>query len=155
MKHSSFHFERRYAAATLAATGLALAFWSVLGATVPLALAITLLLLPDSSNRSDATAEIDRLLQKVVAGQLVERLPHAYGKPVLDSIRINLNSMLDQTETAFRETLGGMQAISEGCGFRKLQCAGLHGTFKDVLQKMQVLLDEVDQRLEFSQVHDN
>jgi methyl-accepting chemotaxis protein len=64
--------------------------------------------------------------------------------PTLDAIRINLNSLLDQTETAFREILGGMQAASAERGWRRLQTTGLHGTFKDVLERMQTLIDQLN-----------
>ncbi len=88
--------------------------------------------------------ELDQLLKRYVAGELVARMPNEVGNQTLDSIRINLNAMLDQTETAFRETLGGMAASSEGHPWRRLQTTGLHGTFKDVLGRMQKMLDELN-----------
>jgi methyl-accepting chemotaxis protein len=89
-------------------------------------------------------AELDRVLKRGGAGELVSRLPRQVGDPVLDAIRVNLNSVLDQTETAFREILGGMAASSEGRTWRRLQTTGLHGTFKDVLERMQGMLDELN-----------
>ncbi|MEW6163820.1 MAG: methyl-accepting chemotaxis protein [Pseudomonadota bacterium] len=88
--------------------------------------------------------ELDRLLKRYGAGELVTRLPREVDSPTLDSIRINLNSVLDQTETAFREILGGMAASSEGRTWRRLQTTGLHGTFKDVLDRMQGMLDQLN-----------
>jgi methyl-accepting chemotaxis protein len=88
--------------------------------------------------------ELDQLLKRYGAGELVARLPNQVSDQALDSIRINLNAMLDQTETAFRETLGGMAASSAGHPWRRLQTTGLHGTFKDVLGQMQKMLDELN-----------
>ncbi|HTH40244.1 MAG TPA: hypothetical protein VL968_05600, partial [Rhodocyclaceae bacterium] len=48
---------------------------------------------------------------KISKGELVHRIPHTLDDPVLNQIRINLNSALDQTETAFREILGGMKPL--------------------------------------------
>jgi len=98
-------------------------------------------------SRSDDRAfldDLDRLLQRNGAGELVGRLPRAADDPRLDQIRVNLNSVLDQTETTFREILGGMAATSEGRSWRRLQLTGLHGTFKDVLGRMQGMLDELN-----------
>ncbi|MCX8085555.1 MAG: methyl-accepting chemotaxis protein [Rhodocyclaceae bacterium] len=89
-------------------------------------------------------AELDRLLKRCGAGELVARLPNAVEDATLDAIRVNLNSVLDQTETAFREILGGMAASSDGRYYRRLQLVGLHGTFKSVLERMQKMLDELN-----------
>ncbi|MBK7415085.1 MAG: hypothetical protein IPJ38_08225 [Dechloromonas sp.] len=59
-------------------------------------------------------------------------------------MRVNLNSALDQTETTFREILGGMEASSSSRSWRRLQISGVHGTYKDVLGKAQILLDQVN-----------
>jgi methyl-accepting chemotaxis protein len=62
---------------------------------------------------------------------------------MLEAIRVNMNLVLDQTETAFREILGAMSASSENRPWRRLQTVGLHGTFKDVLGQIQSMLDQV------------
>jgi methyl-accepting chemotaxis protein len=98
-------------------------------------------------SRSDERAfleELDQLLKRYGAGDLVARLPREAANPTLDSIRISLNSVLDQTETSFREILGGMAASSEGRTWRRLQTTGLHGTFKDVLGRMQDMIDQLN-----------
>lgn len=118
--------------------------WVVIGAVVA---ALLLLLLPGSESRSDL-AKVDELLRKVGSGQLVARLPHTLDDPMLEGIRVNLNSALDQTETAFREILGAMQASSSGNTARRLQLPGLHGTFRSVLEQMQSLLDHLEEAQE-------
>jgi len=142
MRNSSSRFERRHAAAVLIAAGLFAAFWSPWAAAPLLGIALILLILPSAASNG-ALAEFDALLTAARDGKLVGRMPHTLDDPRLDAIRINLNSVFDQTETAFREILGGMQAASESRYFRRLQTSGLHGAFKDVLDRMQTLIDHL------------
>lgn len=93
-------------------------------------------------------AKLDALLREVGRGDLVARSPNVLDDPTLESIRVNLNSVLDQTETAFREILGAMQASSNARPWRRLQESGLHGTFKLVLVQMQTLLDKLEEAQE-------
>jgi methyl-accepting chemotaxis protein len=143
MKNSSFRFKREWALAALIVAAAGLVFvspWAVLAALLP---ALILSLWPNRST----LAELDRfeaLLKQVGDGQLGGRLPHQLDNPTLESIRVNLNSALDQTETSFRELLGSMQAMSDGRSGRRLQLAGLHGSFRSVLARIQTLLDEVE-----------
>ena len=146
MKNSSFPF-RRLLGIGLLLGGLGLAFvspwWSLLG-LLPLLL---LMLLPDTSGQH-SLEEVDRLLQRVVQGDLVARMPNAQQVRRLEDIRVNLNAVLDQTETAFREILGAMSASSEGRFWRRLQVTGLHGTFRDVLLQMQEMIDQLNRAQE-------
>ena len=144
MKHWFSRFNRQYGALALVLAGLGVAFWSPYAAIAPLLLAVALLATPFHAHSSGDASDVKRLLDQVVQGKLAGRLPRTFSDPVLESIRVSINSLLDQTETTFRETLGGMRASSENRPYRKLQHVGLHGSFKDVLQKVQVLLDEVD-----------
>ena len=143
MKNSSSRFERRHAAAALVALGLPAAFWSPWAAVPLLAVALILLILP-SAGEDGVLAELDALLTASRDGVLVGRMPDTLADPRLDAIRIKLNTVLDQTETSFREILGGMQAASEDRYWRRLQTMGLHGTFKDVLERMQALIDRLN-----------
>ena len=143
MKNWFSPFKRKLLVAFLLVLTGGLAFvsaWAALGGVVA---ALLFLLLPGSESRSDL-AKVDDLLRKVGGGQLVARLPHTLGDPMLEAIRVNLNSVLDQTETAFREILGAMQASSSGNTARRLQLPGLHGTFRSVLEQMQSLLDHLE-----------
>ncbi|MDD5247974.1 MAG: methyl-accepting chemotaxis protein [Rhodocyclaceae bacterium] len=143
MKNSSSRFERRHLGLGLVALGLALAFWTPWAALPALLAAMLLLAFPAAGNAA-LLKELDRLLARGRDGMLVTRLPHGVDDPMLESIRRNLNSVLDQTETAFREILGGMQAVSDNHAWRRLQTTGLHGTFKDVLVPVQVLIDQLN-----------
>ena len=62
------------------------------------------------SGASETLADLDHLLTRCGDGELVGRMPHADSDPTLESIRQHINSVLDQTETAFREILGGDRA---------------------------------------------
>ena len=143
MKNSSLRFERRFTALALVVVGAAASFWSPWAGLPALLLAAIALLWP-AGGASAPLAEINQLLTQVGQGELVARLPRRFADPTLESIRVNLNSALDQTETAFREILGGMAASSSGATWRRLQTTGLHGSFADVLVKMQSLLDQLD-----------
>ena len=143
MKNSSLPFDRRWLVAALIALGLGAGFWSPWAALAALLPALAILLLPRTGGSPDL-AETNRLLTRVGEGELVGRLPRRFADPTLESIRVNLNSALDQTETAFREILGGMEAASGGRGWRRLQTTGLHGAYAQILVKMQGLLDQLD-----------
>ncbi len=142
MKNLFSRFERRHVALGLIALGAALAFWEAWAAVPALLLAMLLLVLP-SAQGSGFLGELDALLGQGRDGALVGRLPNAVDDPKLESIRQNINSVLDQTETAFREILGGMKATAENQFWRRLQTSGLHGTFKDVLEQMQAMIDRL------------
>ncbi|HEX8963028.1 MAG TPA: methyl-accepting chemotaxis protein [Rhodocyclaceae bacterium] len=142
MKNSSSRSERRYAALVLVALGAGLAFWTPWAALPALLLAMAALLLPAGGRTS--LHDLDELLAKSRDGELVGRLAHAVEDPTLESIRRNLNSVLDQTETAFREILGGMQAVNDGHTWRRLQTTGLHGTFMNVLNQVQSMIDQLN-----------
>jgi len=141
MKNSSFPF-KRLLQVILIALGLGAAFYAPWAAALCLVPAMLLILWPDRQTEGPL-ADLDNLLQKVGQGELVARMPNAVNSPRLEAIRVNLNSVLDQTETTFREILGAMSATSESRHWRRLQTTGLHGTFKDVLAQMQSLLDQL------------
>ncbi len=141
MKNSSSR-SRRYAALGLVALGAGLAFWTPWAALPALLLAMLALLLPQGGGSS--LQGLNDLLARSRDGELVGRLAHTVKDPTLEAIRVSLNSVLDQTETAFREILGGMQAVSDGHTWRRLQTTGLHGTFKSVLAQVQVMIDQLN-----------
>jgi methyl-accepting chemotaxis protein len=141
MKNWSFP-SRRLLLALFIALGAGAAFFAPWAPAVVLIPALLLLLWPDNAAQGPLP-ELDRLLDQVGQGRLVGRLPHEFDTPRLEAIRVNLNSALDQTETTFREILGALAASSENRHWRRLQTTGLHGAFKNVLDEMQVLLDQL------------
>ena len=138
---------RRWIACGLVLCGAGGAFAGPLYALPALLGAIAVLLWPERGAASPL-ADIDTLLMGFSEGRLVERLPRAVADPRLEQIRRHLNSSLDQTEAAFREMIGAMEASAEGHGWRRLQTTGLHGTFRVVLERMQTLLERLNQARE-------
>lgn len=144
MSSSSSRFNRAWLALPLIAAGFGAAFWTPWAAAPLLLLAMILIGLGSTASSTSPTTDLNAILSKVGNGELVHRLAHAISDPVQESIRINLNSALDQTETTFREILGGMTASSNNRHWRRLQTTGVHGTFKNVLDQAQTLLDQVN-----------
>ncbi|AXS81209.1 methyl-accepting chemotaxis protein [Dechloromonas sp. HYN0024] len=141
MKNSSF-LSRRLLLALLIGLAAGLAFvapWAPAAVLIP---ALIVLWWPDGATQTPLL-EVDQLLDQVGQGRLVGRLPHEFDVPRLETIRVNLNSALDQTETTFREILGALSASSDNRYWRRLQTTGLHGSFKNVLEEMQALLDKL------------
>jgi len=147
MKNWFSHSEqRRWPTLVLLVAGAGLGFLGPWYALPPLFLAALLMALPSADGKE--LDEINLVLQKVRDGELMSRLPRAYDDPHLESIRVNINSSLDQTETAFREMLNAMEASTKGQHWRRLQTPGLHGAFRDVLDRMQAMLDKLEQAQE-------
>ena len=142
MKNSSFPFRRLLVVLLigLAAGAAFVAPWAPAALLIP---ALIVMLWPDNATQTPLL-ELDHLLNQVGQGLLVGRLPHELDTPRLETIRVNLNSALDQTETTFREILGALSASSENRNWRRLQTTGLHGAFKNVLEEMQTLLDQLN-----------
>ncbi|TVT74681.1 MAG: chemotaxis protein [Denitromonas halophila] len=143
MKNLFSRFERRHGVLLCAFSAAAATFWiPSLGAALAV-LAGIIAMRPASATAREVDS-LAALLGEVGQGTLTNRLPRAYRDPTLEAMRINLNSALDQTETAFREILGGMDASTNQRPWRRLQTVGLHGLFKRVLERMQGMLDELD-----------
>ncbi len=140
MSSLSSRFDSRWLVAGLVAAGAGAAFWSPWAGLACLALALAGLLWPRGGGASPLV-ETQKLLDEIGQGKLVGRLPRRFDDATLESIRVHLNSALDQTETAFREILGGLEASSHDRAWRRLQVTGLHGAYADVLTRMQSLLD--------------
>lgn len=140
MKNLSSPFKQHALTSALLLLGAASAFYAPWAPLCFLLPALVLLFRPNQDTSRELN-ELDQLLCQVGKGQLVGRLPKALRNERLESIRTNLNSALDQTETAFREILSGMAAAHSGKSWRRLQATGLHGTFRSLLEEMQALLD--------------
>lgn len=141
MKNLFSPFNRKLLIAAPIVLGAASVFIFPWAAPGFLLLALIVLFWPQAG--TNELEQLDQLLKQTVQGQLVARLPNALVDQRLEGLRTNLNSVLDQTETAFREILGGMEASSAGQSWRRLQVTGLHGTFRQILEQMQLLLDRL------------
>ena len=139
--------KQRFSVFALALAAAGCAFWSPWATLFCVGALIALLFFwPAGSER--AIVELAALLREVGKGNLRQRLPRAYADPHLEAIRVDLNSALDQTETAFREMLGAADASTRNEYFRRLQTGGLHGTYRTTLEQMQKVLDRVAQSQE-------
>lgn len=136
-------------AVLLIAVGAAVAFLSPFYSLLALLGATAILLWPRSAQNS-SLEDISNLLDDFSTGRLVGRLPRSISDPALEKIRQNVNSALDQTEAAFREMLGGIEACSEGRTWRQLHLDGLHGTFLIVLKQVQNLLERLSKARQFT-----
>jgi methyl-accepting chemotaxis protein len=124
------------------ALGLLAGFWLAWLPPVFLLPALLLALWPDRREESVMAAFRDLLLQ-AGQGRLAARMPQSLNLPMHETLRVNMNSVLDQTETTFREILGAMAAAFDNRSWRRLQVTGLHGTFSDVLDQTQKMLDQL------------
>lgn len=130
--------------ALLLLAGSAASFWYAPAALVSgILVALWLIVLALKPRHNPEVALLRGLFNNVESGRLEQRLPVTLNDPELNSLRISMNSALDQTETAFREILGAVRASGDGQYHRKLQVTGLHGTFRSVLEEIQQVLDEV------------
>lgn len=85
--------------------------------------------------------EITRVSQEISEGQLGSRITHIARKDELGRVCWHFNNMLDQLETCFREQATALQFASEGKFYRKMQISGLHGIYKEALEKGNQSLD--------------
>ncbi len=122
-----------------------LLFFNPLYAFIPLGLSVILLFIPDE-NQAESVAELTIVLKEMKAGKLSSRLPYINSDPAQEKIRIALNTALDQTETTIIEMLGAMNAITMNRPWRRLQMQGMNGSFKKALEKMQRMLDYIEER---------
>ncbi|MFO7603810.1 MAG: methyl-accepting chemotaxis protein [Gammaproteobacteria bacterium] len=87
--------------------------------------------------------QIDAVVQKVSAGYFDKRVTHIPANPLAGRIAWNLNDMLDQVETFFRETNTSFKYVAEKKTFRLPQAVGLHGSFRATLGKLSESLAEI------------
>ena len=143
MKNLFSHYDRRWIVVALALGAAVAGFWQPWLAAALAVLAAGAVLWPTGQRHGDLDA-LAALLGQIAQGSLTERLPRTQADPTLETMRRHLNSALDQTETAFREILGAMDANANQRTWRRLQTVGLHGLFKRVLDQMQRMLDTLD-----------
>ena len=130
------------ACAACAASG-APAWAGFLGAAVWAGASAALPIAARSKGRSQADQSLmAQVLAKSVEGDLSHRIPEQFASE-LESSRVNLNSTLDQTETALREAIGAVEASTKGHYWRKIQLAGLHGRFREAMSRLSETLEKM------------
>lgn len=150
MKSWFLHSNRTPLLAVFCLLGGLSAFWLPwLSVVISLLITCGLLMQFTGQNaRHNEMLALSDLCKAVHQGRLDQRLPKQLHDQDLELIRVNLNSALDQTETAFREILGTVSASNQGRYYRTLQVVGLHGTFRGVLESIQVILDQTQKSQE-------
>ncbi|WP_348943692.1 methyl-accepting chemotaxis protein [Chitinibacter sp. FCG-7] len=79
--------------------------------------------------------QLERVASDVAAGQVGGRILHIPNTDEFGRISWAINDMLDQLEACFREQQTALQMASQGRFFRKAQPVGLHGVFRDSLDR--------------------
>ena len=85
--------------------------------------------------------QITRVAEEISNGQLGSRITNIQRKDELGLVCWHFNNMLDQLETCFREQATALKFASEGKFYRKMQVSGLHGVYRDALEKGNQSLD--------------
>ena len=88
---------------------------------------------------------IGKVADEVSKGVFHSRITDVKSHDELEKLAWQINDMLDQLESCFREVETTFKYASEGKYFRKAQPEGLHGTFSQVLEEVnesQVRLSE-------------
>ncbi len=79
--------------------------------------------------------EMSRVSREVAQGRVGSRITGIRRLDELGEVCWNFNDMLDQMETCFREQRTALKAASEGRFFRRMQPTGLHGVFREALER--------------------
>ncbi|NWG86080.1 MAG: CZB domain-containing protein [Hydrogenophilaceae bacterium] len=84
--------------------------------------------------------QLNEIVQKVSAGQFDSRISRIDETNEIGKLCWHINDMLDQLETYFREVSTAFKYHSDGKYFRHTLPTGLHGDFRDNLDKINVSL---------------
>ncbi|MDE2342353.1 MAG: CZB domain-containing protein [Betaproteobacteria bacterium] len=90
--------------------------------------------------------KLNALIREVAQGRFNRRITEVSDEGELGQLCWNLNDMLDQLGTFFREQETTFRSNLEGKFFRRTQRVGLHGGFRKGLQNQDILLDSMAQQ---------
>ncbi|MGL6041707.1 MAG: methyl-accepting chemotaxis protein [Deefgea sp.] len=88
--------------------------------------------------------QIERVASDVAAGKVTGRILQIPNMDEFGRISWAINDMLDQLEACFREQQTTLQMASQGRFFRKAQPVGLHGVFRDAVDRTNLSLVAVE-----------
>jgi methyl-accepting chemotaxis protein len=89
-------------------------------------------------------AKLEKIAREVSVGRFDSRITGVTDVDEIGRLCWNINDMLDQIEPYFREVGTAFKSFSDGVFYRKTQPIGLHGTFRDSLEKINVSLDAME-----------
>ena len=98
---------------------------------------LSLMILRHLNKMCSLLEQVDSIAHHVSEGHFSERVTHIPEGDLAGRIAWNLNDMLDQIETFFREVNTSFKYVSEKKAFRLPVGIGLHGTFKYTLGKLE------------------
>ncbi len=98
--------------------------------------------------------QLDELIQEVAQGRFNRRIVGVEDQGKLGQLCWNMNDMLDQLGTFFREQETTFRATLEARYFRKTMSVGLHGGFSKGLKNQDVLLDAMASEKKLAAFHD-
>ncbi|MEW5893286.1 MAG: methyl-accepting chemotaxis protein [Pseudomonadota bacterium] len=84
---------------------------------------------------------LNAIAQQISAGRFDGRITHIDESNEIGRLCWHINDMLDQLETFFREVSTAFQYHSDGKHFRHTLSTGLHGGFRDNLDKINISLE--------------
>ncbi len=90
--------------------------------------------------------KLNALIREVAQGRFNNRITGVTDRGDLGQLCWNLNDMLDQLGTFFREQETTFRSHVEGRFFRRTQSVGLHGGFRKGLENQDVLLESMAQQ---------
>ena len=90
--------------------------------------------------------DIQDMAQDVAHGQFARRITNIPASGTFHALCWDMNDMLDQLEACFREQATALQCASLGQYERRAQTVGLHGSFRDSLQRTNESLQTIEQK---------
>lgn len=98
-----------------------------------------------SSSMLETLGQLHDISGEVSRGFFDRRFTNIAGGNRIGELCWNINDMLDQLETFFREIDSSFKAVSEGRYFRKAIPTGLHGTFRTNLENINISLNALEE----------
>jgi methyl-accepting chemotaxis protein len=90
--------------------------------------------------------QVQSMAQDVARGTFARRITHIPHRGRFHSLCWDMNDMLDQLEACFREQATALQQASEGKYFRMAQAVGLHGMFRQALERTNQSLMNLEEK---------
>ncbi len=105
------------------------------------AIALASMFFRKTAKADDRIERLQQTLSEVAAGKLTGRITQIGEKDAIGELCWNINNVLDQIETSFREQETVFRMAGESKYFRKAQPNGLHGAYKNILSSANLSVD--------------
>ena len=111
---------------------------------------LAMLTLPHSRG-GDLLDQLNRVAREATQGRIGQRITRIDTQDPVGELCWNINEMLDQVEACFREIGTSLQYASGRRHFRKTQPTGLHGVFREALERTNESLALLERNSRFEQ----